>query len=139
MRHLRPPSFRSEEHTSELQSPCNLVCRLLLEKKNNSHKTVSAVRDDFVSVTEPVIAVLATCYNVLTELDINNHIEHRTALYVTSCLENDKTIRNSWGTCYLSRPVPDVNNIFENSQAGEETWVLESEKTVIPSCCKLVY
>src|SRR5256885_12920462 len=26
-------SFRSEEHTSELQSPCNLVCRLLLEKK----------------------------------------------------------------------------------------------------------
>src|SRR2546426_9290507 len=29
------PVFRSEEHTSELQSPCNLVCRLLLEKKNN--------------------------------------------------------------------------------------------------------
>src|SRR5256885_17190364 len=28
---LLPP--RSEEHTSELQSPCNLVCRLLLEKK----------------------------------------------------------------------------------------------------------
>src|SRR5256885_8301602 len=27
--------YRSEEHTSELQSPCNLVCRLLLEKKNN--------------------------------------------------------------------------------------------------------
>src|SRR5256885_726620 len=28
-----PGSMRSEEHTSELQSPCNLVCRLLLEKK----------------------------------------------------------------------------------------------------------
>src|SRR5205807_7699710 len=27
--------MRSEEHTSELQSPCNLVCRLLLEKKNH--------------------------------------------------------------------------------------------------------
>src|SRR5256885_10864914 len=27
--------LRSEEHTSELQSPCNLVCRLLLEKKND--------------------------------------------------------------------------------------------------------
>src|SRR5205807_7242796 len=27
---------RSEEHTSELQSPCNLVCRLLLEKKKKS-------------------------------------------------------------------------------------------------------
>src|SRR5256885_12546132 len=31
---------RSEEHTSELQSPCNLVCRLLLEKKRKSAKTV---------------------------------------------------------------------------------------------------
>src|SRR6266446_2673257 len=29
-------SMRSEEHTSELQSPCNLVCRLLLEKKNSA-------------------------------------------------------------------------------------------------------
>src|SRR2546426_8401625 len=28
---------RSEEHTSELQSPCNLVCRLLLEKKKNEY------------------------------------------------------------------------------------------------------
>src|SRR5256885_7162787 len=34
-RHLRrgKSMARSEEHTSELQSPCNLVCRLLLEKK----------------------------------------------------------------------------------------------------------
>src|SRR2546426_3288958 len=31
---LPPLLGRSEEHTSELQSPCNLVCRLLLEKKN---------------------------------------------------------------------------------------------------------
>src|SRR5256885_8551510 len=31
--HLRRHPHRSEEHTSELQSPCNLVCRLLLEKK----------------------------------------------------------------------------------------------------------
>src|ERR1039457_6922890 len=29
---------RSEEHTSELQSPCNLVCRLLLEKKNSEFR-----------------------------------------------------------------------------------------------------
>src|SRR5256885_7523132 len=34
----RPPA-RSEEHTSELQSPCNLVCRLLLEKKKNNTPT----------------------------------------------------------------------------------------------------
>src|SRR5256885_2858227 len=30
-------SVRSEEHTSELQSPCNLVCRLLLEKKKKNN------------------------------------------------------------------------------------------------------
>src|SRR2546426_4388646 len=30
---IAPTPLRSEEHTSELQSPCNLVCRLLLEKK----------------------------------------------------------------------------------------------------------
>src|SRR5256885_12277053 len=31
---------RSEEHTSELQSPCNLVCRLLLEKKKIINKII---------------------------------------------------------------------------------------------------
>src|SRR5205807_8674076 len=40
---LRDPArrhLRSEEHTSELQSPCNLVCRLLLEKKKtNKHNS----------------------------------------------------------------------------------------------------
>src|SRR2546426_3980343 len=42
-RAARPPE-RSEEHTSELQSPCNLVCRLLLEKKKNisPHKLTQA-------------------------------------------------------------------------------------------------
>src|ERR1039457_832066 len=48
------PLYRSEEHTSELQSPCNLVCRLLLEKKKNTiakaapavMATVTEARDD---------------------------------------------------------------------------------------------
>src|SRR5256885_8776095 len=31
---------RSEEHTSELQSPCNLVCRLLLEKKKKNNTSI---------------------------------------------------------------------------------------------------
>src|SRR2546426_5025599 len=35
---------RSEEHTSELQSPCNLVCRLLLEKKKQLRNTVCRAR-----------------------------------------------------------------------------------------------
>src|SRR2546426_2077576 len=34
------PRRRSEEHTSELQSPCNLVCRLLLEKKKQTPKSL---------------------------------------------------------------------------------------------------
>src|SRR5256885_5041954 len=38
---------RSEEHTSELQSPCNLVCRLLLEKKKkNKNRTIPYNRHD---------------------------------------------------------------------------------------------
>src|SRR2546426_5089385 len=40
------PFTRSEEHTSELQSPCNLVCRLLLEKKKkNKYQEVSCDSD----------------------------------------------------------------------------------------------
>src|SRR3989454_4111680 len=35
------PVHRSEEHTSELQSPCNLVCRLLLEKKKKKEQTTA--------------------------------------------------------------------------------------------------
>src|SRR5256885_5137812 len=45
--------IRSEEHTSELQSPCNLVCRLLLEKKKkNNHRSVQPkkVNADFVTM-----------------------------------------------------------------------------------------
>src|SRR5688500_20051678 len=37
--HPRRDDLRSEEHTSELQSPCNLVCRLLLAKKNRTQLT----------------------------------------------------------------------------------------------------
>src|SRR2546426_1336569 len=40
------PRGRSEEHTSELQSPCNLVCRLLLEKKKkNKEKMLDHVEE----------------------------------------------------------------------------------------------
>src|SRR5256885_8347497 len=35
--------WRSEEHTSELQSPCNLVCRLLLEKKKISTRPLRRI------------------------------------------------------------------------------------------------
>src|SRR5256885_10058529 len=40
-----PNVGRSEEHTSELQSPCNLVCRLLLEKKKKKAQTETLTYD----------------------------------------------------------------------------------------------
>src|SRR2546426_4632995 len=39
----RPGPWRSEEHTSELQSPCNLVCRLLLEKKKKETQKLNEI------------------------------------------------------------------------------------------------
>src|SRR5256885_10229934 len=42
----RRSASRSEEHTSELQSPCNLVCRLLLEKKRNYSVLLALVIHD---------------------------------------------------------------------------------------------
>src|SRR5256885_2711151 len=42
---VREAKYRSEEHTSELQSPCNLVCRLLLEKKKNKRAIVARIED----------------------------------------------------------------------------------------------
>src|SRR2546426_5290654 len=43
---------RSEEHTSELQSPCNLVCRLLLEKKKTKHDDRVACADRDVQAND---------------------------------------------------------------------------------------
>src|SRR2546430_12222367 len=52
-----PPSremvaeHRSEEHTSELQSQSNLVCRLLLEKKKTPRETAAAARDSALQLS----------------------------------------------------------------------------------------
>src|SRR5256885_10508716 len=43
LRSSRASGSRSEEHTSELQSPCNLVCRLLLEKKKTECDKVGCI------------------------------------------------------------------------------------------------
>src|SRR5256885_7258536 len=44
---------RSEEHTSELQSPCNLVCRLLLEKKKKKETPQAALVKVFENTDAP--------------------------------------------------------------------------------------
>src|ERR1039457_7640341 len=46
---------RSEEHTSELQSPCNLVCRLLLEKKTTTRTDTTHYAPTRRPRTEPVL------------------------------------------------------------------------------------
>src|SRR6478735_11029236 len=46
---------RSEEHTSELQSPCNLVCRLLLEKKNNNQKCILLIYNTNNHLSDTVV------------------------------------------------------------------------------------
>src|SRR5256885_3903361 len=56
--HLHDPLLRSEEHTSELQSPCNLVCRLLLEKK----KSVPLH-------SHPILLTSSSCTSALTCCD----------------------------------------------------------------------
>src|SRR2546421_9235132 len=45
--------YRSEEHTSELQSRSDLVCRLLLEKKKNTNHTTSSHEDNLRAISNP--------------------------------------------------------------------------------------
>src|SRR5256885_4295237 len=49
---VRTRRMRSEEHTSELQSPCNLVCRLLLEKKKKIHQFIILTVTYHATMTE---------------------------------------------------------------------------------------
>src|SRR2546427_5918600 len=46
--------LRSEEHTSELQSQSNLVCRLLLEKKKKRHTTFTSASTQTTRITTPI-------------------------------------------------------------------------------------
>src|SRR2546426_8410409 len=50
---------RSEEHTSELQSPCNLVCRLLLEKKKKLPTPHPIVPTTHQEATDPTLCELS--------------------------------------------------------------------------------
>src|SRR5256885_3323518 len=52
-----PLKRRSEEHTSELQSPCNLVCRLLLEKKKKKKKQPQNINTHIISAATLYITV----------------------------------------------------------------------------------
>src|SRR5256885_11034567 len=65
---------RSEEHTSELQSPCNLVCRLLLEKKKHHHVHVYPPRH--------------THHTYTTHLTPKQHLHHYRSTPIRSILHS---------------------------------------------------
>src|SRR5256885_2403646 len=68
-----PPTYggspRSEEHTSELQSPCNLVCRLLLEKKKTAEVLTKRSAIDLLLTRIDLFAtfVSRTTYHFFTD------------------------------------------------------------------------
>src|SRR5256885_11781362 len=86
----RAIAARSEEHTSELQSPCNLVCRLLLEKKKKKNDTkiteiksrrTDIYNDDLV-YTVHYIPLHIALLDVTAQIDQRAHQHH---YYYTQC------------------------------------------------------
>src|SRR5256885_11799052 len=59
-------AYRSEEHTSELQSPCNLVCRLLLEKKKKTNvtKRLQLAQNNHSLLVHPRVHALGHCGDI---------------------------------------------------------------------------
>src|SRR5256885_4817940 len=77
---------RSEEHTSELQSPCNLVCRLLLEKKNKIvHRLVKADVDHRI-----IVAQRARCAGVTGIERFIFALRHRRFAHIEWCHRQPK-------------------------------------------------
>src|SRR5256885_12222297 len=82
-----PMGSRSEEHTSELQSPCNLVCRLLLEKKKKNisrHILLPFCMFYTTNVTSPIQRT-ATCLSMYTFVD---QLLSTTAAYLVMILQS---------------------------------------------------
>src|SRR5256885_12695014 len=78
---------RSEEHTSELQSPCNLVCRLLLEKKNNLSPTTAPVLTPSTSTRIRNASAYRSSIYAITTAFLTTPYEHthQSAHQMTSC------------------------------------------------------
>src|SRR2546426_2053050 len=80
------PERRSEEHTSELQSPCNLVCRLLLEKKKKNIQIECNCR------SEKHILELKTRSNIVGRIVYNNNKEQRHVRRTITSLTCNQTL-----------------------------------------------
>src|SRR6202041_3736653 len=68
----KPPITRSEEHTSELQSHVNLVCRLLLEKKERRDRKSTRPNSSHMSISYAVF-----CLKKKKKNERKNHTAHR--------------------------------------------------------------
>src|SRR5256885_13333958 len=70
---------RSEEHTSELQSPCNLVCRLLLEKKNKAYNITygASAKHAFLNPATAILLNQITANRILVRQAHHHHLEER--------------------------------------------------------------
>src|SRR5207249_4560087 len=78
----------------------------------DGHKAASDVRDEFVSVTDKLLDELAQCYNVLSQLDINNTIDHRPEGDEKWFLENEKTVTQSCRKLAAERPLRDIRDEY---------------------------
>src|SRR5256885_11268822 len=86
---LEPSIPRSEEHTSELQSPCNLVCRLLLEKKKYSCR--SHIRAIYLQETRPFNSIAC---------NLSGHLPHyvcmQSCMHTSHLLSSCRTTTSCW-------------------------------------------
>src|SRR5207237_1796582 len=76
--------IRSEEHTSELQSHLNLVCRLLLEKKKimvHIHMQIHRTRD-----LQPIHSITTRVKNISDTDDGHEQPRHKSLQHVCSCI-----------------------------------------------------
>src|SRR5256885_3357179 len=78
--------LRSGEHTSELQSPCNLVCRLLLEKKKRIISAAHTLASRYIVHTNTDDGSVATTYtNYLSQSRVAAFTSIRSRLRVDRC------------------------------------------------------
>src|SRR5262245_32365843 len=76
------------------------------------HNANSYVRDEFVSVTEKLMDELSQCYNVLSQLYINNTIDHRPEGDEKWFLENEKTVTQFCRKLAAERPLKDIRDEY---------------------------
>src|SRR5256885_5999284 len=81
---LSSSEFRSEEHTSELQSPCNLVCRLLLEKKKktNSRVLLSTCTCPALSMISLALSTTTLTFSMSTTMASLCCLSHTCTMYL---------------------------------------------------------